>query len=401
MFKRKKNEDEAQKSSPMPEAAKAAKPAKAANAPDAGAEDTEDTQDAGAIFGGSASSASDRDNPIGLTEAFSPLPAGEGAHAGGFSYKGDSDDEYPDLLESLEPHPDPAILNDDAMDIASDKSPARHGKQGASGKANPDEIPSYMRKSRRMRKVLIAAICVLVVLACALGYFTVRLFQESQLVAKQQSLAQNESDSAADSLQPGDAQDVASAAVKQTDVPNLVGLLGLTQDEAVEQLQHGATASAAREVNEEGNPIKSTVNVALTSEPADSRSGTPTVYLGLDEQGIIVQVGYSASVSALGYGDRSFSDIVKGDGIIEKTLREAGADVSADAVQLPDDRSEYSTYATDGKTLVKENCSFSGTADVEGASHEWSAVLSYDYTTANASGNLADTIRTIYVYINA
>ena len=50
---------------------------------------------------------------------------------------------------------------------------------------------------------------------------------------------------------------------------------------------------------------------------------------------------------------------------------------------------------------MKESCSFSGTVDLAGAAHEWSAVLLYDYKTANASGNLADTIRIIYVYINA
>lgn len=39
--------------------------------------------------------------------------------------------------------------------------------------------------------------------------------------------------------------------------------------------------------------------------------------------------------------------------------------------------------------------------DIDGTPHEWSAVLSYDYSTANTSGNMADTIRIIYVYINA
>ena len=86
---------------------------------------------------------------------------------------------------------------------------------------------------------------------------------------------------------------------------------------------------------------------------------------------------------------------------MEKTLREAGVNVPEGTVQLPTDKSQYSTYASDGTTLVKENCSFSGDVDIDGTPHEWSAVLSYDYTTANASGNLADTIRTIYVYVNA
>ena len=61
----------------------------------------------------------------------------------------------------------------------------------------------------------------------------------------------------------------------------------------------------------------------------------------------------------------------------------------------------YTTMDSSGTRVVKENCSFSGTVDLNGAPHEWSAVLSYNYTTANMSGNLADTIRIIYVYINA
>ena len=70
-------------------------------------------------------------------------------------------------------------------------------------------------------------------------------------------------------------------------------------------------------------------------------------------------------------------------------------------MSLPADKTEYSTYASDGTTLVKEYCPFSGDIDINGVSHTWSAVLSYDYSVANASGNLADTIRIIYVYINA
>ena len=125
------------------------------------------------------------------------------------------------------------------------------------------------------------------------------------------------------------------------------------------------------------------------------------MYLGLDEAGAVVQAGYSASTGALGYGTLSFSDAVKNENIVEKTLQEAGIDVPEGSVQLPEDKTEYSTYASDGTTLVKESCAFSGTVDIGGAPHEWSAVLSYDYSAANASGNLADTIRIIYVYINA
>ena len=124
------------------------------------------------------------------------------------------------------------------------------------------------------------------------------------------------------------------------------------------------------------------------------------MYLGLNEEGKVVQAGYSASTAALGYGTLSFADAVKNEHVVEKTLQEAGIPVAEGAAVLPEDKTAYSTYDTDGTTLVRENCSFSGTVDLNDAPHEWSAVLSYNYTTANMSGNLADTIRIIYVYIN-
>ena len=177
--------------------------------------------------------------------------------------------------------------------------------------------------------------------------------------------------------------------------------LGMTKDEAIAALKHGATETTSKEVNEEGNPVKTNVTVALTDEPADTRSGTPTVYLGLNEDGAVVQAGYSAATASLGYGSLSFVDAVKNEGIIEKTLQEAGVNVPAGSAQLPADKTEYSEYASDGTTLVKESYSFSGTVDLNGAAHEWSALLLYNYSTANTSGNLADTIRIVYVYVNA
>ncbi len=328
-----------------------------------------------------------------------------GAHASGFSYKGDTEDEFPDALESLEPHLEPSLINDDTDVVLEDESIGRHGK-GASAKTSGSsvsskEIPPYMRKSRRMRKILIVVIILLLLLIAALVYFSTQLVQESQLVATQQAQKQSESDADTSALQDSEAKDVVDQAEKTTAAPDLYSLIGLTQDEAIEELEHGATASAAREVNEEGNPIKSTVNVTLTSEPADTKSGTPTVYLGFDEAGLIIQAGYSASTSSLGFGTLSFSDAVKNEGVVEKTLQEAGIDVEEGTVELPSDKSEYSTYASDATTLVKENCSFSGDVTIDGVAYTWSAVLSYDYSAANASGNLNDTIRTIYVYINA
>lgn len=309
------------------------------------------------------------------------------------------EDEYPDAVESLEPEVSAPLLFDDEEPVQAEmviaEQAAARGRHG--NKKPKPELSAQQRKSRRMRRLLIAVVILLVGLIGALGYFTWMLFQESQNLATQQ--AQQQSDQEVDALSQNEAQDASTATAKTTEVPDLSVLMGMTEDEAVKELKRGATVSSERQVNEEGNPVKRSLTVALTDEPADSRLGTPTVYLGLDEDDSIVMTGYSAAMSALGFGSLSFTDAVKNENIVEKTLGEAGIQVDAGTVELPEDKSEYSTYASDGTTLVQERSSFSGTVEIGGTEYNWSAVLMYDYKLANASGNLADTIRQIYIYL--
>lgn len=309
------------------------------------------------------------------------------------------ENEYPDAVESLEPEVSGPLLFDDEQPVQAGMVVAEQaGKRGRHGdRADKPELSAQQKKSRRMRRLLIVVVVLLVVLIGALGYFTWMLFQESQNLATQQ--AQQQSDQEVDALQGSEAQDASTVITKTTEVPDLAQLMGMTEDEAIDALKRGATVSSERQVNEEGNPMKRSLTVALTDEPADSRLGTPTVYLGLDEDDAIVMSGYSAAMSALGFGTLSFADAVKNENIVEKTLGEAGIQVEAGTVKLPEDKADYSTYASDGTTLVQEKCSFSGTVDLDGAEYNWSAVLVYDYKLANASGNLADTIRQIYIYL--
>ena len=95
----------------------------------------------------------------------------------------------------------------------------------------------------------------------------------------------------------------------------------------------------------------------------------------------------------------SFADAVNNEHVIEQTLRKVGVAVDDGVATLPEDSSKYITYGKDGKTVVKERCSFEGEADVNGTPCTWSAVLSYDYTTQTITGNLSDTVRIIYVYV--
>ena len=150
----------------------------------------------------------------------------------------------------------------------------------------------------------------------------------------------------------------------------------------------------------EGETLAYTENtISLTSCASDSRMGYPSVYLTCDTRGKVVRAGFSATTTLLGFGSQSFEDVISNGHIIEATLGEAGVSVGQGSVALPSDKSEYTTYASDGTTPSMEYCSFNGTSQVEDGEVEWSAVLSYDYTMYNVTGNLTDTVRVIYVYV--
>ncbi len=289
-------------------------------------------------------------------------------------------------------HPEEApqvvtLTAEDAEDASGKRAKGSHARQGQA---------AYIQKSARMRKILIAIIILLVLLLVGAGVLGWQLYQTARNTAVQQTqIAEIEATTNADQAM----KDTSATTSKKTTVPDLVGLLGKSQDEAIQALSHGARVSSAVEVNEEGNPIRMEVRVALTEEPADSRGGTPTVLLSLNEGGAIIRAGYTSSTSSLGYGSLSFSDAVTNESIVEKTLDEAGLAVPEGSAKLPEDKMQYSTYASDGTTLTKESFTFSGTGTANGAEVPWSSTLTYDYSMANATGNLVDTIRTILVYV--
>lgn len=319
------------------------------------------------------------------------------AHEDYYEY-GDRKHGVNDVVAPPAPAPAPAAVASAGGKHGRHTAPSRADKK-ARKKQEIEALPEHQRKSHRTRRVLIAIIILLVFILGGLGYLGYQLFTTSNSVLTQQA-----NESATDVKSVSTAQtatkDASTANTKKTDVPGLVKFIGATQENAVKLLGHGSTVSLSADVNEEGNPVKKRVSVVLTDEPADAKSGTPTVYLGLNEEGLVIMAGYSAATASLGYGSLSFADAITNEHVIEKTLNEAGLNLPDDTVTLPA-RSTYSTYASDGMTLVKENCSFNGTTSVNGVNYNWSSVLVYDYTAANASGNLADTVRQIYVYVNA
>lgn len=269
----------------------------------------------------------------------------------------------------------------------------------------PDQVAGFevmtheQKKSRRMKRVLIVVIILLIALIGALAFLAFQFISTAQELAVQQAVQQTTED--VDAMKNEKTNDSSNSQARKTTVPNLTALTGKTEAEVLALLaDYGASTTSAAEVNEEGNPVKRKITIALTTEPGDSRSGTPTVYLGLNDQGVTHQAGYSAPIASLGYGSISYLDAVTNERIVEKTLNEAGLKVQEGTVQLPGDKTLYSTYASDGTTLVKEDWTFEGELEQEGKKYTWSSVLMYNYTLANQSGLLADTVRQIYIYIN-
>lgn len=303
--------------------------------------------------------------------------------------KRESDLNEEELNDSMEGADKGASSEDQGLDF---------GKKG-----DREEMPAHHVKSRKMRTALIVVSVALVLLMAALGYFAWMLIGEARDVAYQSTIqsSQNSKDSAS-------TLDAGSTSADRKETPELVGLIGKTEDEAVALIGRGATETSSSEITEETGEgdekttevVGRNVTLALTDETSDSKGNTPSVYLTLDKEGVITEAGYSASVGSLGYGEVSFVDAVQTEHLVENLVSMAGVPTEEGAVEMPSPES-YRSYADDGKTIAQEMYTFEGTGEADGASYAWSCKLSYDYSAANVSGNLADTIRQVYLYVKS
>ena len=286
----------------------------------------------------------------------------------------------------------------ESVAVAGSTAVGKHGSGLTTKQAQLEAMPEHQKRSRRMRRTLIVVFVLLLALLAALAYFGWHLYQESRAVAEAEtSDVTTEVEIAAEVEEV--APDTGSASTKNTNVTQLLGLLGKKQDDALKALGSGAAVTMDAEIADETSPMMRRLTVVLTEEPTDTKSGSPTVYLGVAPDDTVVIAGYSAATASLGYGTLSFADVVSNEHVIERTLTEAGLNVADGTVNLPDSKT-YSSYAADGSTLVKEQCSFDGSVSQGGKDYSWTSVLVYNYTAANATGNLADTVRQVYVYVS-
>lgn len=306
--------------------------------------------------------------------------------------KCDNDSNEEQVVDALD-------RKEDADNIADGISDEPRLDSGGEGKH--EGAPAHHKKSRRMRIVLIVVSVVLVLLMAALGYFAWMLVNEAHDVAYQSAVQSSQA-----SKDSASTLDAGSVSAERKETPELVGLIGKTEDEAVALIGRGATETSSSDITEETGEgddkttevVGRNVTLALTDETSDVKGNTPSVYLTLDKDGAIVEAGYSASVGSLGYGEVSFVDAVQTEHLIENLVTMAGVPVDEGSIEMPSPDS-YRSYADDGKTIAQEVYTFEGNGEADGASYAWSCKLSYDYSAANVSGNLADTIRQVYLYV--
>ena len=235
---------------------------------------------------------------------------------------------------------------------------------------------------------LLALLVVLV--ACAVALVVALSFNSSNKMGSYAAQDDTETIEASKSSKP----QVTNAS---TQVTNLVSLMGLSTNDAVVKIGHGASIQEEAPMSSIGFSKEETV--ALTNEKGDSLSGTPTVTLGFDDNDGVVAASYTAATSLLGYGSIAFADAVQKYHIVENTLYKAGlTTVEEGSVELPS-KTAYSTYGPDRKTLVSETYTFQGTADMDGVAYTWNATLDYDYTQANKESDLSKTVKKITVSV--
>ena len=98
----------------------------------------------------------------------------------------------------------------------------------------------------------------------------------------------------------------------------------------------------------------------MNNEAGNEKAGTPSIVASTNRSRIITKIQFSCNTTLLGYGNYSFVDYVDNLHIIEKSLSEAGLKVEDGTVRAPDNRATYTSYDSDGTTVVMESCDFSG-----------------------------------------
>lgn len=267
----------------------------------------------------------------------------------------------------------------------------------AAGSRTPDGA-AHEDRAIRARGSLIAAVVLVIILAIALAVVSMLALNEAAQAETQQTQTGGTAAQPSADLQVSSSS---STTKKTATVPALATLIGSDSEQAIDKLGHGAQIAKTADYSDDATGAVQRVTVVLTSEPSSSEYGAPTVYLDLNDKGAVVSASYRVAMSSLGYGAISFKQAVGKYRVIQNALEDAGISIpNSTKFTLPSNRKDYSSYQSDGKTLTKQQRTFTDQGSAAGMTYRWSGTISYDYAKANASGDLANTKRTLKVSVS-
>lgn len=195
--------------------------------------------------------------------------------------------------------------------------------------------------------------------------------------------------------------DESSSTNQTTVVPELASLIGSTEKQALAMLGHGAQVSREVVRTDDRTQAVKRETAVLTSAASSDGIGSPIVHLDFNEQGAVVAASYRGGLRSLGYGPISINQAVSKSKVIQHALLDAGITVAdASVIKLPKNRDSYTTYESDQKTVARQAVKFAGTGTAAGMNYRWTASLTYDYSKANNSANLANTYRVLQVGVS-
>jgi hypothetical protein len=256
-------------------------------------------------------------------------------------------------------------------------------------------VEAHSKPMRKRHKGLIAAIIVIIILLAALCFAGWRLLVAANDAAR-------DSADAPEARPTIEVDDETSSSTFEVQAVDLTALIGLSQDDAVSALGDGATVVATTSSTTEGDNPQTTTYVTVNLPVTSTTRGqtTPSVYLTVGPDGLVSSAGYSNTLRQLGFNDASFVDAVNEQHAIELVVRACGIVVPDGVAVLPDDVGEYRTYADDGTTVRQDQYTFTGTdSSSDGIRYDWTCRLTFDYTAANLSNDLSDTVNQIYVTV--
>lgn len=264
----------------------------------------------------------------------------------------------------------------------------------AAGSRTPDGA-AHEDRAIRAKGSLIVAVVLAIVLIIALCVVSMLALNEAAQAETQQTQTGGTAAQVSSDL---DVSSSSSTTKKTATVPSLTTLIGSDSDQAVDKLGHGAQIAKTADYPDDAIGAVQRITVVLTSEPSSSEYDAPTVYLDLNGKGAVVAASYRVVMSSLGYGPISFKQAVGKSKVIQHALDDAGLTIPANTkLTLPSDRKSYSVYQSDGKTLTKQKRTFTGQGSAAGMTYHWNGTITYDYSKANASGDLANTKRTVQI----